>query len=69
MPPQHHPCFSLGCQSQLHLLLPSKGGRRQPSWGGSNLSSAVAPRPHPDPLSLPPTPSGIASESFAAGER
>lgn len=42
MPVQHHLCFSLGCQSQQHLLVPSKGGRRQPGWGGSKLSSAVA---------------------------
>lgn len=55
MPLQHHPCFGLGHRSQQHLLLPSEGGRRQPGWGSSNLSSAVAPWPSPDPLSLPHT--------------
>ena len=49
MPLQHRLCFGLGHQSQQ--LLPGKGGRRQPGQGDSNLSSAVAPWPNPDPLS------------------
>lgn len=53
MPVQHRLCLSLGCQSQQHLLFPSKGGRRQPGWGGSKLSSAVAT---PGPTLTPSSP-------------
>lgn len=54
MPQQHRPCFILGHQSQQRLLLPSKDGRRQPGWGSSRLSPAVAPWPSPDPPPPPP---------------